>query len=135
MNTNPEESGGAANQIEALEQREAQATLAGDIPALQELWADDLLVNSTANLIAGKQVLLEMIEKGMLRLRSFERRTVRVTLVGDIVVATGNEVSQLIGPKNDFKSFVSYMNVWIRRAGNWQLVGRHLGQIDRVRVE
>ena len=72
-----------AKEIERLEQQEAQAMRAGDISTLQKLWADDLLVNSTANLIAGKQILLEMIRGGLLRLRTYERRPVRIVAGGD----------------------------------------------------
>ncbi len=106
-----------------------------DVPTLQKLWADDLIVNSTANLIAGKEILLEMVEKGRLRLRIYERRPVRIVVAGDLVVATGNEVSQLIGDTAEFKLFVSYMNVWVRRDGNWQLLARHVGLIQREKPE
>ncbi|HYK64972.1 MAG TPA: nuclear transport factor 2 family protein [Patescibacteria group bacterium] len=121
-----------AKEIEHLEQQEAQAMRAGDISTLQKLWADDLLVNSTANLIAGKQILLEMIRGGLLRLRTYERRPVRIVPSGDLAVSTGNEVSQLITNAADYKMFVSYMNVWMKRAGNWQLVARHVGMIERT---
>ena len=84
-------------EIETLEEREARAMLGADVSTLQTLWADDLIVNSTSNLIAGKQILLEMIKSGRLKLRSYERRPVRIVTFGDLVVATGNEVSQLVG--------------------------------------
>ncbi|MGO9454937.1 MAG: nuclear transport factor 2 family protein [Candidatus Binataceae bacterium] len=119
-------------EIEALEQREAQAERSADVTILQALWADDLIVNSSANLIAGKQILLETIRNGRLKLRMFERRPVRINAFGDIVVTTGNEVSQLIGDSAEFKFFVSYMNVWAKRNGNWQLVARHVAMIERV---
>ena len=122
-------------EIEALEQQEAQAMRRADVPTLQKLWADDLIVNSTANLIAGKEILLEMVEKGRLKLRIYERRPVRIVVVGDLVVATGNEVSQLVGDTAEFKLFVSYMNVWVRRDGNWQLLARHVGLIQREKPE
>lgn len=121
-----------AEEIKRLEQQEAQAMRAGDVSTLQELWADDLVVNSTANLIAGKQILLEMIRNGLLRLRTYERRPVRIVPLGDLVATTGNEVSQLITNAAEYKMFVSYMNVWMKRAGNWQLVARHVGMIART---
>jgi ketosteroid isomerase-like protein len=122
-------------EIEALEEREAQAMRDGDIPALQKLWADDLVVNSTANLIAGKQILLETIRKGLLKLRTYERRPVRIVPFGDLVITTGSEVSQLVGGNIIYKMFVSYMNVWSKRDGNWQLVARHVGLIQREKPE
>lgn len=120
-------------EMEALEQREAQALLGAHVSTLETLWADDLIVNSTANLIAGKQILLEMIKGGRLKLRAFERRPVRINVLGDLVIATGNEVSQLIAGKAEFKMFGSYMNVWAKRAGNWQMIARHVGLIERAK--
>lgn len=120
-------------EIEALEQRESEALAGGDISVLQTLWADDLIVNSTANLIAGKEILLEMIRKGRLMLRTHERRPVRIVVSGDLAVATGNEVSQLVGEVAEYKLFASYMNVWRRRDKSWQLVARHLGLIERAK--
>jgi ketosteroid isomerase-like protein len=122
-------------EIEALEQREAKAVHAADIASLQTLWADDLIVNSTSNLIAGKQILLEMIKSGALRLKSYERRPVRIAARGDLAVSTGNEVSQVDVHSADYKLFVSYMNVWAKRASGWQLIARHVGLIERVTAD
>ena len=60
------------NEIKELEQREANAMLRADVSELDLLWADDLLVNSTANLIADKKILLAIIREGRLRLRSLQ---------------------------------------------------------------
>ncbi len=122
-------------EIEALEQREAEAMLGSDASTLQTLWADDMVVNSTANLIAGKQLLLDLVKNGRLKLRIYERRPVRIQVFTDLVVSTGNEVSQLIGDTAVFKLFTSYMNVWTKRGGNWQLLARHVGVIQRERPE
>ncbi len=135
MNAIDERNAQELKEIEALEQREAEAIRAADVSTLRVLWADDLVVNSTANLIAGKQILLEMIEKGLLRLRTYERRPVRISVFGDLVVSTGNEISQLVGSAVEVKLFVSYMNVWAKPHGNWQLLARHVGLIRRETPE
>jgi len=121
--------------IEIMEQRESQALRDADVSALQTLWADDLIVNSTANLIAGKEILLEMIRQGRIRLRTHQRRPVRIATFGKAVVVTGNEVSELISETADFKLFTSYMNVWMKRKKDWQLVARHVGLIQRATAE
>jgi ketosteroid isomerase-like protein len=135
MNRTDDHNAVEEREIEALEEREAQAMRGGDVATLQTLWADDLIVNSTSNLIAGKQILLEMIKNGLLRLRTYERRPVRIVPLGDLVVTTGSEVSQLVGDTAMYKMFVSYMNVWTKRGGNWQLVARHVGLIQREKPE
>ena len=119
-------------QIKEVEQREAEAMLRGDVGALDRFWADDLLVNSSANLVAGKEILLQIIGDGRLRLRSYERMTLRIVAHGDTAVVTGNESSELDGAGAGITLFCSYMNLWMRRAGEWKLFGRHVGLISRV---
>ena len=118
-------------EIEILEQREAEAMFRADLAALENLWSEHLLVNSTANIIAGKQMLFDLIRNGRLRLKSYERRTLRLTEVGDIIVATGNETSRLDSETITDLLFCSYMNVWIRNNDSWKLVARHVGLIGR----
>jgi len=117
-------------EIKELEQREADAMLRADVSALSALWSDDLLVNSTANLIADKKILLGVIANGRLRLKSYSRLTVRATMNGDTVITTGNESSQLEAAAG-IMLYCSYMNAWIRRNLAWQLFGRHVGLISR----
>jgi ketosteroid isomerase-like protein len=136
MSTQEDRSNVVLKEIEALEQREATAMLGADAATLQTLWADDIVVNSTANMIAGKKLLLELVENGQLKLRIYERRPVRISAFGDLVVSTGHEVSQLTGRTlPEFKLFTSYMNVWTKRDGNWQLLARHVGLIHREKSE
>jgi hypothetical protein len=135
MNEKDSRNDAEQKEIEALEQQEAEAMLGSDASTLQKLWADDMVVNSTANLIAGKQLLLDLVKNGRLKLRIYERRPVRIEVFTDLVVSTGNEVSQLIGDIAVFKLFTSYMNVWTKRSGNWQLLARHVGVIQRERPE
>jgi hypothetical protein len=118
-------------EIRELEQREAEAMLRADVSTLNALWSDDLLVNSTANLIADKKILLAMIAEGRLRLKSYIRLTLRAATNGDMIITTGNERSQLEGPAAHTELYCSYMNAWIRRSPGWQLFGRHVGLISR----
>jgi len=134
MNATEDRAARDKKEIEILEHREAQAMLEADVSTLGMLWEDDLVVNSTANLIAGKQILLDMITRGLLKLRVYERRPVRIVPLGNLAVATGNEISQLIGDTSEFKLFVSYMNVWTRRDGSWRLLARHVGVIEREKA-
>jgi hypothetical protein len=126
---------GKESEILLLEQREADAMLRGDVAALESLWDDGLLVNSTANLIAGKQVLLDLIRSGRLRLKTYKRRTLRVHAEGDLCVTTGSESSQLLDHGVADQLLCSYMNYWIRREGRWRLLARHVGLMARRKPE
>ena len=122
--------------IRELEEREARAMLAGDIGVLAELWSDRLLVNSTANLVAGKGILLDVIKGGRLRFCRYERVVTRLSCAGEIAIATGNEVTEVIGTEPQLEIFCSYMNVWQMEDGRWRLAGRHVGLIEyRVKAK
>lgn len=119
-------------EVRDLEQHEAEAFLRADVNAPEAFWADDLLVSSTANLSASKQVLLDLIRDGRLRVRSFKRITSKVALRAGLAVVIGNENSEVAGIDSGKLLLCSYMNVWIRRNERWQLFGRHVGLISRV---
>jgi Domain of unknown function (DUF4440) len=117
-------------QILDMEQREAEAMLRADVGALDSIWHGRFVANSSSNIVAGKEILLQVISDGRLRLRSHKRRVVRIATQGDVVVATGNENSEVVGL--DAVLFCSYMNVWVREAGTWRMLGRHVGLIDSL---
>jgi uncharacterized protein DUF4440 len=119
-------------EIEALEQAEAAAMLSGDASALENFWSEELVVNSTANIIAGKDMLLDLIRHGRLRLKTYQRKTMRLAQLGDIVVATGNETSQLDSDVITDFLYCSYMNVWKRAGGELKMIARHVGLISRT---
>jgi hypothetical protein len=122
--------------IRELEEREARAMLAGDVDVLAELWSDRLLVNSTANLVAGKEILLEVIRSGRLRFFRYERVVTRLSCAGELAIATGNEVTELLGNEPELEIFCSYMNVWQTEDGYWRLAARHVGLIEnRVKAK
>ena len=117
-------------QILDMEQREAEAMLRADVRTLDSIWHERFVANSSSNIVAGKEILLQVIGDGRLRLRSHKRRVVRIVTQGDVVVATGNENSEMVGL--DAVLFCSYMNVWVREAGTWRMLGRHVGLMDRL---
>jgi len=108
--------------------------LSGNVGALAEFWSDRLMVNSTANLIAGKQTLLDVVRSGRLRFCRYERTITRLSCVGELTVVTGNEVTELVGI--ELEIFCSYLNVWQTENQHWKLIARHVGLIEnRVKVK
>jgi ketosteroid isomerase-like protein len=133
-----EQSGGAMTEkqqrveVEAAEQREAAATLALDLAALEAIWDAELIAYSTADVYARKAVLLDMMRGGVIRLRSHQRHTVEVVFEGDLAIAIGNENSEAIGRGGAVHPlYCSYMNVWIRRSDGWKLLSRYVGRIEQ----
>jgi hypothetical protein len=76
-------------------------------------------------------VLFDLIRNGRLRLREHQRQTLRLEGDGKLVIATGNETSQLATECPGEQLFCSYMNIWAKERESWKLIGRHVGLIGR----
>jgi len=125
---------GPEAEIEKLETEEAAARVALDVPRLEALWSDEMIVNATENIVYNKDHFLLRIRSGQVSFKSFERKISRLTVKGDVVVTTGNEsIVPAIGPDAGQTVFCSYMNVWIKGgAAGWQLLGRQVAVIARA---
>jgi hypothetical protein len=119
-------------EIERVDQREADAMLRADLSALESLWDDKLITYSTANLYARKQVLLDYMAKGGLRLKSHTRRTIDVLFDGDKAVSIGVENSEMEGAGGGTLLLCSYINVWTWRFDGWKLLARYVGRVSPI---
>ncbi len=120
-------------EIEKLEAEEAAARVAVDLPCLETLWSDELIINATENIIYTKDHFLLRIRSGQIRFKAFERKISRVAVKGDVVITTGNEsIAPANGPDAGKSVFCSYMNVWTRTERRWQLMGRQVAVIARA---
>jgi hypothetical protein len=117
-------------EIARLEEREAKAMLAGDCATLNELWSVDLIVNSTANIIAGRDTLIAWIASRRLRFNTYERVITRLSCSAELGIATGNETTEAAIGRPEVRTFCSYMNVWRKEGGSWKLIARHVGMIN-----
>jgi hypothetical protein len=115
-----------------MDQREADAMLRADLSALESIWDEKLIAYSTANLYAGKRVLLDYMKKGGLRLKSHTRRTVEIVFDGNEAISIGTENSEMDGAGAGTPMLCSYMNVWTRRGDGWKLRARYVGLLSRA---
>ena len=118
------------SEIEDMDQREADAMLRADLSALELIWDEKLIAYSTANLYAGKQVLLDYMKKGGLRLKFHKRQTIKVVFDRNEAISIGVENSEMVDGTGT-RLLCSYMNVWTRRAEGWKLRARYVGRISR----
>jgi ketosteroid isomerase-like protein len=116
----------AITEITRLEKREALAVTKGDTTTLQHLWSPDYVVNNPDGRIVTVPQIMHFIRSGKIDYTSFERIIERITISGEVAVAMGREVVQPEKKTTNAGKTVTrrYTNVWVRRAGNWQLVAR-----------
>jgi hypothetical protein len=114
------------------EQLEAEARVKADLAYLEAIWADELVINATENIIYTKDHFLLRLSSGQVRYRSFQRTISKLTSRDNVAVTSGNEsIVPANGPDADKAVLCSYLNVWIRGA-RWQLIGRQVAVIVRA---
>ena len=120
-------------EIERLENEEAAARIAVDLPKLEALWSYELIINATENIIYTKDHFLLRMKSGQVRFKAFDRKISRLAVKGDVVITTGNEsIAPANGPDAGKTVYCSYMNVWMRGGAGWRLLGRQVAVIARA---
>jgi len=112
-------------EIRQLDNEACEAFLRGDIAALKRLFADDFVVTNPYNQVLDKQQVLEALESGRIKHSDYERQIEVLHIYTDIAVVMGRErVVEDRQTKNR-----RYTEIWLRRAGGWQIVARHASQV------
>jgi ketosteroid isomerase-like protein len=110
--------------LEAEDRRRA-ALVAVDIPALDALFADDLVhIHSTA-VVHGKAQILKYIEERRAFIR-IDRGPLAVRIARDIAVMTGAMVNHMRADGKEFKLSGMVTQVLRREAGAWRFINFQL---------
>ena len=110
-------------EIRTLEERGRIAFLAGDIPTLDAMWDNRLLVNSPLNIVNDKARVLELLGTGRIRHTTDEVEIEHIARYGDVVVVMGRDTVD--GPPTNVLTHRRFTNVWQLQDGAWQMIARH----------
>ena len=113
--------------IAAVEQLANTAFLERDLAQLDDLFSDDLLVNSPINRIHDKKKLLELLGSGVIGHVHSQIRHELMRKDGDLVIVMGSdEVKNSAAEPTLHRRFT---NVWRREGDRWRLYIRHANVI------
>ncbi len=119
-------------EIRRLDHAEAEALLHKDVPALENLWAEDFTVNNPRNGITnGRKDVVVLIRNGTIDYASFDREIETMLFHGNTVIVMGRETIRPVG-KAPFAGEVvrrRYTHFWMKRNGRWLLTARHANVI------
>ncbi|MBU6224044.1 MAG: DUF4440 domain-containing protein [Burkholderiales bacterium] len=109
-------------EIESLDAKRCQATLARDFKTLATLIGEDLLYVHSSAVQEDKKQYLEKLESGHYIYHGLQVLQRAFRVIGDVVLVNGDlridvEVS---GTKKVIMS--RYLQVWAKRASGWQMV-------------
>jgi ketosteroid isomerase-like protein len=123
--------------VRALDDQMRLAVLRRDIPALEQFWSDQLVVNAPNNAVVhGKRAVIEdFVRTGIINFSSFERDIQFMRAEGDFVITMGLETLRALtdSPANGLRAGDitrrRFTNIWRREGDTWRLYIRHANVI------
>jgi ketosteroid isomerase-like protein len=115
--------------IRAVEERLWKAQLSGDVEALDDLIADDLLFTGLAGSLETKTADLAQHRSGALKITKLDPLEFRVRVIpGGAITSVKMDAAAVIGGKAT-SAVLRYTRVWISNGDRWQIAGGHMSMV------
>jgi len=105
-----------------LEREHARAFLERDIAQLEDLWSDQLVVNSPMNRVLEKRKVLELLGAGIIAHHTYDVEIELVRETEDTLVVMGSD-RVTMEPDSPLVRR-RFTNVWRRENGRWRMFAR-----------
>jgi uncharacterized protein (TIGR02246 family) len=117
--------------IEMLEETLQQAMLNGDVQALDELIADDLIFTLHSGLVISKQDDLEAHRTGLQKYRKIDITDQHIRHYGDdCAVVTLRADLEGVFDGESYAAPYRFTRIWAKRQNRWQIAAGHVSQIS-----
>ena len=114
-------------EIRRLNDEEVRALIAGDAPALGQIWSENFVVTNPLNRLVTRRDVLALVESDTLAFQAYERHIDYIHVYSAAVVVAGHENVVWSGkmPLAGKPSSLRFTAVWMKQNGRWQEVARH----------
>ena len=134
-------SGTIEQEILTQEENLTQAKRQLDIAALDRIYADDVLFTGVTGEVCGKASLMSEATRGVAERdnavaqgkkfsTSIDKEDIKVATHGDTAVASYRFVVRFQGEDLNIHRRYRTTNVWLKREGQWQVIGGHMASLD-----
>ena len=117
MTTNPE----TIREIEARDAARTKATIAGDVQALADFFADSLRYTHSSASVDTKAGYLENLRSGFYRYQGFTDLGREFQVHGDTALVYGDVQIDVVVKGTPKKVMSRYLAVWLRQGGVWRM--------------
>ena len=121
-------------EIFGLEEELTHTEMRVDVEALNDVYADDIMVTAPIGLVVDKPAVMHEIREAAqkAKIESYDKNDLQVRAYGDDVAVT----SYVVTAKATFEGIelnrrFCTTNVWMRRDGRWQIVARHTASLEQ----
>jgi len=121
-----ESKGEIEHEILRLEEELRQAEMRVDAEALERFYSDDIMVTAPVGVVVDKPLVQEELRRASTaRVEIFDKDDVKVRAYAETAVASYRLTVKGQSEGIEISQQFRVTDVWLRRAGNWQVVSRH----------
>ena len=113
---------GAEKELTDVENGWAEATVKGDVQALERLYTDEYLAIDPAGATYTKAQDIANVKSGNFKLATFKLDEVKVRVHGEVAVVTGRNTIKATYMGKDISGAYRFTDVFVKRAGRWQVL-------------
>jgi ketosteroid isomerase-like protein len=110
------------SELERLERKWNEAHLRGDTAALDDLWADELVVTVPKMQVMNKAQSLAIWRTGRMKFQRYETSDTAFRLFGEAAVVTGRLIRERNFAEKHIHEDWRFTKVYVRRQGKWRVV-------------
>lgn len=131
----------AEQEISRLDEELTRAAIQADVAALDQIFADDVLVTTPFGVIGKSAVMAEFhqlarkVAAGEAKLGSYSKEEMRARVYGETAVTSYRLTAKGQYEGQEISQQFQIMDVWMKRAGRWQIVARHTAIIEEPRMK
>lgn len=118
-------------QILALFEAGDKALMNADLEILSQIFADDYVQHDASGEPLSKQAILDRFRSGAIRYPSIVSTGRKIRIFGDTAIVHGSESDEVEAAGKRFRVRYLYLDVLLKRNGEWKLVASQLAQPAR----
>jgi ketosteroid isomerase-like protein len=118
-------------QILKLEEELTQTEMRVDVPALDRIYADDIMVTAPIGICVDKPAVMTEIRQAAEKavVGRYDKDDVKVRAYGDTAVSSYRMTAEATFEGTQINRSLCITNVWMKRDGQWQIVARHTASL------
>jgi ketosteroid isomerase-like protein len=109
----------------------AKAVVAGDVPALENMFTDGLIYAHSTGIVENKREYLNRLKSGKQKYAHITHESVKVVPYGDAVVT--HSVLRMDGISNGkpFNDHVIMLQLWVKQNGAWRIAAHQTTKLPQ----
>ncbi|HMG34107.1 MAG TPA: nuclear transport factor 2 family protein [Blastocatellia bacterium] len=118
-------------EIRALEEELTRTELRVDVDALDRIYADDIMVTAPIGICVDKPAVMAEVRQASAKasIGRYDKDDLKVRAFGDVAVSSYRMNAEATFEGTAIKRQLCVTNVWLKRAGVWQIVARHTASL------